>query len=52
MAPVVLLIGTLDTKAEEYAYLRDRLREAGVEDLLADVGTLEEPGVEPDITRD
>ena len=52
MAPAVLLIGTLDTKAEEYAYLRDRLREAGVDVLLADVGTLEEPGVEPDITRD
>jgi uncharacterized protein (UPF0261 family) len=52
MAPSVLLIGTLDTKAEEYAYLRDRLREAGVDVLLADVGTLEEPGVEPDITRD
>ena len=26
MTPTVLLIGTLDTKGEEYAYLRDRLR--------------------------
>ena len=41
--PTVLLIGTLDTKGDEYAFLRDRLRDAGVEVLLADVGTLEPP---------
>ena len=52
MAATVLLIGTLDTKGEEYAYLRDRLRDAGVDVLLADVGTLEPPGVEPDISRE
>ena len=40
-APTVLLIGTLDTKGDEYAFLRDRLRDAGVEVLLADVGTLD-----------
>ena len=27
--PTVLLIGTLDTKGEEYAYVRDRLRQRG-----------------------
>jgi uncharacterized protein (UPF0261 family) len=48
----VLLIGTLDTKGEELEFLRDRLREAGVAVLLADVGTLEPPGVEPDISRE
>ena len=52
VAATVLLIGTLDTKGEEYAYLRDRLRDAGVDVLLADVGTLEPPGVEPDISRE
>ena len=52
MAATVLLIGTLDTKGEEYAYLRDRLRDAGVDVLLVDVGTLEPPGVEPDISRE
>ena len=40
-APTVLLIGTLDTKGDEYAFLRDRLRDAGVDVLLADVGTLD-----------
>jgi uncharacterized protein (UPF0261 family) len=52
VAATVLLIGTLDTKGEEYAYLRDRLRDAGVDVLLADVGTLDPPSVEPDISRE
>jgi uncharacterized protein (UPF0261 family) len=48
----VLLLGTLDTKGEELEFLRDRLRQAGVSVLLADVGTLEPARVEPDIPRD
>ena len=47
MATVVLL-GTLDTKGDEYAYLRDRLREHGVDVLLVDAGVTE-PLVEPDL---
>ena len=49
MATVVLL-GTLDTKGHEYAYLRDRLREQGVDVLLVDVG-VNEPQIEPDVAR-
>jgi uncharacterized protein (UPF0261 family) len=53
MPPTVLLIGTLDTKGAEYAYLRERLELAGVDVLLADVGTLEPArGAEPDIARE
>jgi uncharacterized protein (UPF0261 family) len=48
----VLLLGTLDTKGDELAFLRDRLRLAGVGVLLADVGTLEPPRVEPDVSRE
>ena len=33
------LIGTLDTKREEYTWLRDQLRARGVETVLIDVGT-------------
>jgi uncharacterized protein (UPF0261 family) len=47
----VVLVGTLDTKGDEYAYLRDRLRLHGVNTLLVDVGTLEPPRTEPDIDR-
>ena len=37
--PSVVLVGTLDTKGDEYAFLRDRLQQAGVDTLLVDVGT-------------
>ena len=47
----VVLIGTLDTKGVEYTYLRDRLHEHGVAVVLVDVGVLDEPAVEPDVTR-
>ena len=49
--PTVVLAGTLDTKGHEYAFLRDRLREQGVDVLLVDVG-VHPPQVEPDISRE
>ena len=49
----VLLIGTLDTKGDELAFMRSRLLAAGVEVIVADVGTQGPPrGVEPDISRE
>ena len=42
MATVVLL-GTLDTKGPEYAFLRDRVVEAGCEVILVDAGVLSDP---------
>ena len=42
MATVVLL-GTLDTKGPEYAFLRDRVLEAGCEVILVDAGVLSDP---------
>jgi uncharacterized protein (UPF0261 family) len=47
----VVLVGTLDTKGVEYAFLRDRLRDHGVGVLLVDAGVLDEPLVEPDVSR-
>ncbi|MFE6889496.1 Tm-1-like ATP-binding domain-containing protein [Streptomyces sp. NPDC057694] len=44
----VALVGTLDTKGTEYAWLRERLREHGCEVVLVDVGVLEPPGDAPD----
>jgi uncharacterized protein (UPF0261 family) len=48
--PTVVLLGTLDTKGVEYAFLRERLREHGVEVLLVDAG-VNEPSIAPDIPR-
>jgi uncharacterized protein (UPF0261 family) len=50
MATVVLL-GTLDTKGIEYAFLRERLGERGVDVLVVDAGIHEPVGLEPDISR-
>ena len=47
----VALVGALDSKYEEYAYLRQRLAEHGVDTELIDIGVLSEPGVQPDIQR-
>jgi uncharacterized protein (UPF0261 family) len=48
----ILIIGTLDTKGPEIAYLRDRIRAAGVETIVADSGILGAPlDIVPDVTR-
>ena len=51
MSATVVLVGTLDTKGLEYAFLRNRIRERGAEVLLVDGGILGDPLVEPDVTR-
>ena len=48
----VVLVGTLDTKGLEYGFLRERLRESGVETVLVDAVILGEPKAEPDVTRE
>lgn len=47
----VLLLGTLDTKGEEYRYVRDRLAELACDVLVVDVGILGEPTLPPDVER-
>jgi uncharacterized protein (UPF0261 family) len=47
----VVLVGTLDTKGEEYEFLRRRLLDEGVEVLLVDTGVLGSPLAEPDVSR-
>lgn len=48
----VLLIGTLDTKGPEIAYVRDRLQALGVSTVVADSGILGDPlDIVPDVTR-
>jgi len=49
----VVLLGTLDTKGAEYAYLRDRVKDADtdVDVVVVDAGILGEPLIEPELTR-
>jgi uncharacterized protein (UPF0261 family) len=52
MTPTVVLVGTLDTKGHEYAFLADRIRDAGAEPVLVDAGVLGEPLVAADVPRE
>jgi uncharacterized protein (UPF0261 family) len=49
--PSIALIGTLDTKGEEIAYVRDRLRALGAQPVVIDTGILGEPGCVADVPR-
>ena len=46
---VVAIVGTLDTKGVEFAYLKSRIEAAGVATLVIDVGVLGEPVFTPDV---
>jgi uncharacterized protein (UPF0261 family) len=48
MSKTVLLIGTLDTKGREYAYVRDLIRARGLNTFVLDAGVLGEPVFAPD----
>jgi uncharacterized protein (UPF0261 family) len=48
----VILLGTLDTKGTEFAYVRQLLVKAGVETLLIDAGVLHAPAIQPQISRE
>jgi uncharacterized protein (UPF0261 family) len=53
MGKRVVIIGTLDTKGPEIAYLRDRLRALGMETAVIDSGILGEPiGISLEAGRD
>jgi uncharacterized protein (UPF0261 family) len=52
MGKNVVIIGTLDTKGPEIAYLRDRIQALGLSTTVIDSGILGEPlGIVPDINR-
>jgi uncharacterized protein (UPF0261 family) len=48
----IALIGTLDTKGDEIAYVRERLAGLGVRPVVIDSGILGEPGTSADISRE
>jgi uncharacterized protein (UPF0261 family) len=48
----VVLIGTLDTKGAEFQFVRDLMKEKGVQTLVVDVGVLRSPAFPPDIPRE
>ena len=47
----IAVLGTLDSKGAEHAFVADLIRAPGHTPLLIDVGTGAEPTVKPDVTR-
>jgi uncharacterized protein (UPF0261 family) len=52
MSQSVVLIATLDTKAEATRFLKEQIEQAGCRTLVIDAGVLGQPGFVPDITRE
>ena len=48
----IAVLGTMDTKGEEHAFVAELIRQSGHTPLIIDVGTLEPPKVKPDVTRE
>jgi uncharacterized protein (UPF0261 family) len=48
----IAVLGTMDTKGEEHAFVADQIRQRGHKVLVIDTGTLEPPKLKPDITRE
>jgi uncharacterized protein (UPF0261 family) len=47
----IAVIGTLDSKGHEHAFVAELIRQRGHHALLIDLGTGDDPVIEPDITR-
>jgi uncharacterized protein (UPF0261 family) len=48
----IAVLGTMDTKGEEHAFVAERIRQRGHTPFVIDVGTLEPPKLPPDVSRE
>ena len=49
MSRTIVVIGALDTKGNDFAFVKAAIEDAGHKALVIDVGVIGEPGLEPDI---
>lgn len=52
MARTVVLVGALDTKGEDFRFIRDLIAGHGLATLVVDFGVMGSPGFTPDVSRD
>lgn len=52
MPATIALLGAMDTKGEEYGFVKDCIERQGCQTLVIDVGVLEPPKLSADISRD
>lgn len=50
--PTIAVLGTLDTKGEEHAFVAAQIKRRGHQVLVIDVGILDRPSFTPDINRE
>ena len=51
MPATVLLVGALDTKGVEYAFVKDLIEAAGLQTVVVDFGVMGQPAFAPDVSR-
>jgi uncharacterized protein (UPF0261 family) len=51
MAKTVVLVGSLDTKGEEFGFVRELIAREGLDTLVVDFGVMGEPAFRPDVSR-
>ncbi|MBU1207461.1 MAG: Tm-1-like ATP-binding domain-containing protein [Proteobacteria bacterium] len=52
IVPMIVLLGTLDTKGVEIGYIREKIKARGCGVILIDAGLMGEPQVKADISRE
>mgnify|MGYP000002784317 CR=1 FL=1 len=52
MPKTIAVIGTLDTKGQEFAFLKAEIERRGCKTLVIDAGILDPPAFAPDVSRD
>jgi uncharacterized protein (UPF0261 family) len=52
MSKTVVMVGSLDTKGQEFAYVKKLIEAEGLDTLVIDIGVMGEPALEPDVKRD
>ena len=51
MDRTVAILGSMDTKGEEYVFIKKHIDKTGLKTLLIDIGVMGEPAVVPDFTN-
>jgi len=51
MSKTVVMVGSLDTKGQEYAFVKELIEAEGLKTLVVDFGVMGEPSFEPDVMR-
>jgi len=51
MKEQIVILGTMDTKSEEFRFIKTLIDQHGLRTLVIDVGIIDPPGLKPDVTR-